>query len=102
MVKEKKSLSNYTHTFSGWLRLVKGLSEKEIGDLFNDREKWDKLQQEYDDYLMAENERLECLEQDEQLERLEGKATKRKRKGRRTNKGTFHGKSRGKHVGKDY
>ena len=93
MVKTKRNKPAYTYTFSGWLKFVKELSEKEASGLFDDREKWDELQQEYEEYMIAEDERLAELEE---------KAVRRKKKGRRTNKGTFHGKSRGKHVGKDY
>ena len=91
-----EEMSNFTYTFSGWLKFIKNLSEKEINGLFDDREKWDELQKEYDEYMLAEDKRLA------ELDELEEKAVKRKKKSRRTNKGTFHGKSRGKDVSIDY
>lgn len=39
-------------------------------------------------------------EEERELSKLEEKAVRRKKKGRRTDKGTFHGKSRGKFVEK--
>jgi len=40
-----------TYTFSGWLHFVKKMSEKEIDNLFDDKETWTKLQIEYEVYL---------------------------------------------------
>lgn len=88
--RRQKSLYNYTYTFSGWLRLVKNLSDKEIHDLYDDQEKCGKLQQEYNEYMTVEDKRLAELEE---------KAVRRKKKGRRYS-GKYTG--RGKFEERDF
>lgn len=93
---KRKPPKRWQYTYSGWLRLFKCKEmskeeERKLHDkLWNDKEFAEKIYKEYEDWQAEEGE-------DEQLSELEEKAVRRKQKGRRTNKGTFHGKSRGKY-----
>lgn len=53
--------------------------------------------------MLTDDSLEEYIEDDEEeLDELTEKAIRRKRKGRRTDKGTFHGKSRGKYKQKEF